>query len=163
MILYHGSYKAIKKPDLSFSRLRTDFGKGFYLTPLKTQAENWAKRFVREQGAAVLSAYEFLPHADDTLPPDVKVLEFDAYHLEWLHFISSCRLGQPVDTEWDLVIGGVANDKVFDTLQLFLDKLIGAEEAIGRLQYDKPNIQYCFKKQSLIDEYLHLLDSEEIK
>ena len=34
MILYHGSYKAIEKPDLSFSRLRTDFGKGFYLTSI---------------------------------------------------------------------------------------------------------------------------------
>jgi len=162
MILYHGSYKAIEKPDLSFSRLQTDFGKGFYLTPLKTQAANWARRFVRERGGAVLSAYEFLPHADDALSPDVKILKFDAYHLEWLRFITSCRQGQPIDTEWDLVIGGVANDKVFDTLQLFLDKLIGAEEAIGRLRYDKPNIQYCFKKQSLIDRYLHFVDSETL-
>jgi len=163
MILYHGSYKAIEKPDLSFSRLRTDFGKGFYLTPLKTQAESWARRFARERGVAVLSAYEFLPRADDALPPDMKVLEFDAYNLEWLHFITACRMGQPVDTEWDLVIGGVANDKIFDTLQLFLDKLIEAEEAIGRLRYDKPNILYCFKQQSLIDKYLHFLDSEVIK
>jgi len=163
MILYHGSYKALEKPDLSFSRAKTDFGKGFYLTPLKTQATNWAKRFNRERGTAVLSAYEFLSHADDKLPPDVKILEFDAYHLEWLNFITACRLGQPVDREWDLVIGGVANDKVFDTLQLFFDKLIGPEEAIGRLRYDKPNIQYCFKKQALIDEYLHFLDSEVIK
>ena len=158
MILYHGSYKAIEKPDLSFSRAKTDFGKGFYLTPLKTQAESWARRFVRERGAAVLSVYEFLPHAG-TLPPDIRVLEFDTYDLEWLHFITACRLGQSVDTEWDLVIGGVANDKVFDTLQLFFDKLIGAEEAIGRLRYDKPNIQYCFKKQSLIDECLHFINS----
>ena len=162
MILYHGSCKAIEKPDLSFSRAKTDFGKGFYLTPLKTQAESWAKRFVRERGVAVLSVYEFLPHAD-TLPPDIRVLEFYTYDLEWLHFITACRLGQSVDAQWDLVIGGVANDKVFDTLQLFFDKLIGAEEAIGRLRYDKPNIQYCFKKQSLIDKYLHFLNSEEIK
>ena len=31
MILYHGSFTAVEKPDLAFSRLRTDFGKGFYL------------------------------------------------------------------------------------------------------------------------------------
>ena len=163
MILYHGSYKTIEKPDLSFSRTKTDFGKGFYLTPLKTQAVSWAKRFFRERGAAVLSAYEFFPPTGGTRSPDVKVLEFDTYDLEWLHFITSCRLGQSVDAQWDLVIGGVANDKVFDTLQLFFDKLIGPEEAIGRLRYDKPNIQYCFKKQSLMDEYLHFLDSEEIR
>jgi len=163
MILYHGSYRAIEKPDLSFSRLRTDFGKGFYLTPLKEQAASWAKRFDRSHGVAVLSAYEFLSQANDQLPLDVKVLEFDTHDLKWLHFIAACRLGQPVDTEWDLVIGGVANDKVFNTLQLFFDKLIGPEEAIGRLRYDKPNIQYCFKKQSLIDEVLFFFDSEVLK
>jgi hypothetical protein len=159
MILYHGSNTAIQKPDLSFSRQRTDFGKGFYLTPLKTQAASWAKRFGRGHGTAVLSAYDF----NDKLPYDVKILEFGDYNLEWLHFIVACRLGQPVDTEWDLVIGGVANDKVFNTLQLFFDKLIGPEEAIGRLRYDKPNIQYCFKKQSLIDEYLVFLNSEVLQ
>ncbi|MCL1910856.1 MAG: DUF3990 domain-containing protein [Leptospirales bacterium] len=163
MILYHGSYTSIEKPDLSFARLRTDFGKGFYLTPLKTQAVNWAERFYRVRGTAVLSAYEFLPNPDDKLPPNIKILEFDTHNPEWLHFITACRLGQPIDTEWDLVIGGVANDKVFDTLQLFFDKLIGAEEAIGRLRYNKPNIQYCFKTQSLIDEYLQFIDSETLK
>jgi hypothetical protein len=163
MILYHGSYRAIEKPDLSFSRLRTDFGKGFYLTPLRTQAVNWAKRFDRERGAAVLSAYEFLPDADDKLPSDVKILKFESYNLEWLHFIAACRRGESVDADWDLVIGGVANDKVFNTLQLFFDNLIGPDEAIGRLRYDKPNIQYCLKKQSLIDKYLRFLDSEVLK
>ena len=162
MILYHGSYTAIEKPDLSFARLRTDFGKGFYLTPIKAQAENWAKRFYREHGTAVLSAYEFLPGPNDKLSPDVKILEFDTHNIEWLNFITACRLGQPVDTEWDLVIGGVANDKVFDTLQLFFDKLVGAEEAIGRLRYNKPNMQYCFKTQSLIDGYLQFIDSEAL-
>jgi hypothetical protein len=163
MILYHGSYTAIEKPDLSFSRFRTDFGRGFYLTPLKEQAVSWAQRFYRDVGSAVLSLYEFLPNPNDKLPPGIKILEFDAHNSEWLNFITACRLGQPVDNEWDLVIGGVANDKVFDTLQLFFDKLIGEEEAIGRLKYRKPNIQYCFKTQSLIDDYLKFIDSEALK
>jgi hypothetical protein len=163
MILYHGSYQAIEKPDLSFSRLCTDFGKGFYLTPLRTQAANWAKRFDRERGTAVTSAFDFLPDAGDKLPSDVRILEFQSYNLEWLHFIAACRRGQPVDADWDLVIGGVANDKVFNTLQLFFDNLIGADEAIGRLRYDKPNIQYCFKSQTLIDGSLFFRNSEVIK
>ncbi|MDR2543751.1 MAG: DUF3990 domain-containing protein [Treponema sp.] len=58
---------------------------------------------------------------------------------------------------------GVANDKVFDTLQLYLDGLIASEEAIGRLRYNKPNFQYCFKNQSLIDEYLHFINFEALK
>ena len=163
MILYHGSYTAIEKPDLSFSRLHTDFGRGFYLTPLKTQAVIWVQRFLHEHSMAVVSVYEFLSKPNKKLPEGVKVLEFNTHNLKWLSFITACRLGQPVDTQWDIVIGGVANDKVFDTLQLYFDELIGAEEAIGRLRYNKPNFQYCFKNQPLIDQYLKFIDSEVLK
>ena len=163
MILYHGSYAAINKPDLSFARSRTDFGKGFYLTPIKEQAEKWSQRFLRVRGTAVVSAYEFPPDANGKLPLDIRTLEFDAYSMKWLNFIAACRLGQPVETEWDLVLGGVANDKVFDTLQLYFDKLIGADEAIGRLRYDKPNLQYCFKTQPAIDKYLVFCGSEAME
>jgi hypothetical protein len=160
MILYHGSYISIENPDLSKSRLRTDFGRGFYLTPLKAQAESWAQRFNRTHGNAVISRYEFLQKTDDKLSSDIKVLEFDTHSLEWLDFVTACRLGKPVDQEWDLIIGGVANDKVFDTIQLYFDNLIRAEEAIGRLRYNKPNHQYCFKRQSLINAYLRYTGSE---
>ena len=30
----------------------------------------------------------------------------------------------------------------------------GSRDAIKRLRYEKPNIQYCFKKQKVIDKYL---------
>jgi hypothetical protein len=160
MILYHGSKKAIERPDLSFSRLRTDFGKGFYLTPLKTQAESWAQRFIRGHGAAMISSYDFLPGLDEKPPAETRILEFGEYSLDWLNFIASCRLGLPVDTVWDLVIGGVANDKVFDTLQLYFDRLITADDAIGRLRYSQPNLQYCFKDQYFIDGFLRYKGSE---
>lgn len=163
MILYHGSNVAIEKPDLSFSRRRTDFGKGFYLTPLREQAVSWAQRFLHEHCTAVISLYSFLPTPKDILPAETRVLEFNEHNLEWLDFIASCRLGHNDDSSWDLVIGGVANDKVFDTLQLYFDGLIGAEEAIGRLRYNKPNFQYCFKTQSLVDTYLHFVKSEVLK
>ena len=162
MILYHGSYTAIEKPDLRFSRPKTDFGKGFYLTPLKEQAISWSNRFRYERGTSVISIFNFLLKPGEKLPDTIRVLEFDTHSAEWLDFITACRLGQPVDSKWDLVLGGVANDKVFDTLQLYFDNLISADEAIGRLRYNKPNYQYCFKTQSLIDEYLSFAGSEVI-
>jgi hypothetical protein len=163
MILYHGSYTIIEKPDLSFSRLKTDFGKGFYLTPLKEQAVNWSQRFLREQGLSVVSVYEFSLDPSDNPHKEIRILEFDNHDLKWLNFITACRLGKPVDIDWDLIIGGVANDKVFDTLQLYFDNLIRAEEAIGRLRYNKPNFQYCFKTQSIIDDHLRFIGSEALK
>jgi len=162
MILYHGSYIAIEKPDLTFSRLRTDFGRGFYLTPIKEQAYSWAKRFKDERGASVVSSYNYTGNIYNGSPPEINVLDFESHSIEWLNFIMACRLGQPVDTQWDLIIGGVANDKVFDTLQLYLDNLINAEDAIGRLKYNKPNLQYCIKTQTLIDRCLKFTEAEEM-
>ena len=163
MMLYHGSYTIIEKPSLRFSRSRTDFGKGFYLTPLKAQAASWSMRYLRERGTAIISAYDFLSKPSEKLPPDIRILEFDTHSIEWLDFITACRLGQPVDSDWDLVLGGVANDKVFDTLQLYFDNLIGTDEAIGRLRYNKPNFQYCFKAQHLIDGFLKYSGSEALQ
>ena len=48
MILYHGSYIAISKPDLLHSRPYVDFGRGFYTTPFRDQAESWCNRYKRQ-------------------------------------------------------------------------------------------------------------------
>ena len=47
MMLYHGSYIEIAKPDLKRSRPNVDFGLGFYTTPLYEQAEKWCGKFKR--------------------------------------------------------------------------------------------------------------------
>lgn len=44
MKLYHGSNITIKQIDLSMCKPYKDFGKGFYLTEIKEQAEQMAKR-----------------------------------------------------------------------------------------------------------------------
>ena len=44
MIVYHGSTLEIHTPDVNHSSHNLDFGKGFYVTTVKEQAERWAKR-----------------------------------------------------------------------------------------------------------------------
>lgn len=54
MILYHGSNFEFDTIDLSKCRPGTDFGQGFYLTPLKEQAEERARMgrvCIQEQNA----------------------------------------------------------------------------------------------------------------
>ena len=156
MILYHGSYLVVENPDISFSRRNLDFGKGFYVTPIKEQAINWSRRFKDRHGCSVVSAYE----VDVTeLNKNALILSFDTYSDEWLDFIVMCRQGEDVG-DYDVVVGGVANDRVFDTVQLLLDGLIDKTESIKRLRYDKPNIQYCFRSQAIIDTHLRFLTSE---
>ena len=44
MLVYHGSYMKIPNPDIGYGRFNLDFGKGFYVTTLQTQADKWARR-----------------------------------------------------------------------------------------------------------------------
>jgi len=157
MILYHGSYVCVDKPDITHSRNNLDFGRGFYTTPIKEQAVKWSERFKPKHGQGIVSGYEF----DEAVLcyDSTRVLKFDTYSDEWFDFIAACRRGRIIG-EYNIIIGGVANDKVFDTILLFIDGLIDRARAIDRLRYDKPNIQYCFKNQPVIDKYLKFISSE---
>lgn len=145
MILYHGSYLEVKIPDLSHSRPNVDFGRGFYTTPIYEQAEKWCGKFIRRGKEGVISEYDF----DETTLNGLKILKFDSYSEEWLDFIMCCRNGDD-KSDYDIVIGGVANDKVFNTVELFFDGLIDKSEAIKRLRYEKPNLQVCLRTASAI-------------
>ena len=150
MNLYHGSYTAIPHPNLSFARNTTDFGKGFYTTTMQSQAEKWAERYKRRQGLGVVSIYQI---NENDITKCASVLAFDSYSVEWLDYIINCRQGLSTDS-FDLVIGGIANDDIFNTLTLYFRRYIDKAEALKRLCYEKPNIQYCFKTQHIIDKYL---------
>ena len=119
MILYHGSFLDIAQPDLVHSRPNVDFGRGFYVTPLYEQAAKWCGKFKRRGKDGIISKYEY----DESRETELKVLKFDSYSEEWLDFILNCRSGKDM-TDYDLVLGGVANDKVFNTVELFFDGLI---------------------------------------
>ena len=145
MILYHGSFLEITKPDLVHSRLNVDFGRGFYVTPLHEQAAKWCGKYKRRGKDGIISWYEY----DEGREGELKILKFDSYSEEWLDFIMNCR-GENDSTDYDLVVGGVANDKVFNTVELFFDGLIDKTEAIKHLRYEKPNLQICFRTEKAL-------------
>lgn len=156
MILYHGSYLEIAEPDLLHSRPNVDFGRGFYVTPIYEQAAKWCGKFKRRGRSGIISRYLFEESHKDRL----RIMEFDSYSEAWLDFILSCRSGKD-SSDYDLVIGGVANDRVFNTVELFLDGLIDKNEALNRLRYEKPNLQICFRTEKAL-ELLHFEGSEAV-
>lgn len=158
MILYHGSYSVISKPDVIYSRERLDFGAGFYLTNIYEQAKNWATRFRYRKCPCIVNVFE-LDYGFVQKKYRVKI--FESYDKEWLHFIIRNREGQEVE-EYDVIIGGVANDKVFNTIELFRDGLISEEETLGRLKYEKPNWQMCIRNQEILDNALKFQKSEVV-
>ena len=157
MILYHGSNTEIKYPDIQFSRLNVDFGKGFYTTPILAQAENWFQKFKRRDQQAILNQYQFC----ELESHQFKILRFESYSESWLDFVLACRNGQD-KTDYDMVIGGVANDKVFNTIELYFDGLIGKTEALKRLKFEDPNLQICFRSQDMIERCLKFERSDSI-
>lgn len=148
MRLYHSSNLIVEHPEISYSREYLDFGKGFYMTSLEEQAISYGNRFKRREADAWLNIYEL-----DFNPADWKIVQFKHYDMEWLTFVTKCRKGED-DSDYDLIIGGIANDKVVRTLDLYFNGDITAEVAIGKLKYEKPNNQFCIRTQSMIEQCL---------
>ncbi len=156
MRLYHTSNVTVKQPDAFHSRDFLDFGKGFYLTSIYDQAVKYGQRFIRRQQKAWLNIYEF-----ESELTEWKVLKFDSYNLEWLDFVAKCRSGKD-DSDYDIVIGGIANDKVIRTLDRYFLGELSAEETIGQLIYEKPNIQYCIRSQEMLEKCITHIESRQI-
>ncbi len=156
MLVYHSSTEIVQSPDILHSRSNLDFGRGFYVTTLKGQAIKYAERFLFRGKRAFLNIYELAE-----VPNSFKILEFDAYDEPWLDFISDCRLGKD-STDYDIVIGGIANDKVFRTIDLYFSGDISKNDALKRLQFEHPNRQICLRTQDIIDRCIIFRSAEEI-
>lgn len=157
MRLYHASEQKIEKPDVLHSRDKLDFGRGFYLTSLRDQAVRYAERFTRRGKEAFINEYEL-----DENTPDFFVKSFSCYDEEWLDYVAVCRKGEQPAKDYDAVSGGVANDKVFNTVDLYFAGLISKREALGRLKYEKPNHQLCILNGRMLDLHLHFIKAEKI-
>lgn len=148
MKVYHTSTSIVDSPDTIHSRRFLDFGQGFYVTTLREQAVRYAERFLLRGKEAWLNVYEFSLNRDNY---DIKT--FEHYDEFWLDFVTACRRGDYAPN-YDIVIGGIANDKVFRTLDLYFADDINKQEALRRLTYEKPNNQICIRSQRVIDECL---------
>lgn len=156
MKLYHSSNMIVEHPDVQHSRKYHDFGRGFYLTSIYEQAIRYAHRFKRRDQQAWLNVYELEDVFDDW-----NVRYFDSYDKEWLDFVAQCRDGKEVG-DYDLVVGGIANDRVILTLDRYFAGEISQEEALGMLRFEKPNIQYCIRSERMLNECITYVESQQL-
>ena len=156
--LYHGSWTVVDRPQAALGRRNLDFGRGFYLSGLRSQAERWA-RLVTERktraGTPQLNVYRF----DDDAARSCRWLRFEAYDLAWLDFVVACRAGKDVWKQYDIVEGGVANDNVIDTVEDYTMGIITAEQALGQLRYKAVNHQLCIIGQSTLERCLRFAEA----
>ncbi|MEG1545253.1 MAG: DUF3990 domain-containing protein [Tannerellaceae bacterium] len=160
MIVYHGSTQIVRKPLVNAGRHNLDFGPGFYITNLRAQAIYWANRPANAGQPHWLNIYQFdleALHRDH-----YRHLQFAAYNYEWLEFVVANRRGEKRWQSYDLIEGGIANDRVFNTIELYLAGLTAREDALEKLRYEQPNNQLCLLRQEIIDHYLHFVSAEEV-
>lgn len=157
MRVYHGSTVIVDKPDISFSKDYLDFGKGFYVTSYKEQAENWAiRKAMRKNSKGIVNIYEL----DDDLS-SLNVLKFSDDNI-WLEFVCNCRNGSDEYKAYDIIIGDVADDKVFRVVEMYFKGIWDKKRTLEELKYYKRNNQICIVNQDALNKKLRYIESYEV-
>ncbi|MBQ7377536.1 MAG: DUF3990 domain-containing protein, partial [Clostridia bacterium] len=156
---YHGSNTVVEKPRLIEQNRFLDFGYGFYTTTNQTQAVSFAKKVVvRRGGTPTVNVYEI---DDPIVNNTLKIKRFNAPDEEWLDFVSAHRNGTYNKEQSDLIIGAVANDDVYRTLQVYATGLLTKEQALDALKIKQLFDQYVFATNESIS-LLRFIRAEEV-
>ena len=159
MIVYHGSTEIVKKPDTEHSLRPLDFGKGFYVTTVRAQAEKWARRKAAIFGKnnAIVNKYEM---SDNFSGLNKKSFADDLS--EWIDFVCDCRDGKDGYKAFDVILGKVANDKVFRVVDMYHQGIWSKERAIEEMKVYPNYDQIAFITQKAIDQLLTFVSYEEV-
>lgn len=160
--VFHGGIEIIEQPLVEIGRDNLDFGKGFYVTDVLRQAKIWAQIKSRYylDATSIINYYLF---DFEKAVAAFRYKKFEHYDREWLHFIVDCRHGKNVWKSFDIIEGGVANDRVIDTVENFMAGMIDEDKALGLLAMHKPNNQICILNQEVVDKFLRFEKSIKMK
>ena len=131
--LFHGSFVTVAHPEIRIHKFTKDFSWGFYCTEFEMQAVRWATRFNR---VGFVNVYT---HTEN---PDLLVKTFPGLTEEWLDFIVACRNGGTHN--YDIVEGPMADDRIFDEIQRFLDGEITRAAFWELARFKHPTHQISF-------------------
>ncbi len=142
-LAYHGGTEPVPAPEIRARLHAPDFGLGFYTTASEDQAARWARhvRLVRKAEEAVVTVYDISALAAGALA----VKEFGGVSEEWFDAVIACRGGSDVLAAYDVVVGPVADDNVYQTLRLFETGIYSKAEAMRRLLAERLFNQIVFK------------------
>ncbi len=143
MLLYHGSNMEIGEINLAKSRPNKDFGRAFYLSADRRQAEEMAHfKVLTGGGEECITVFEF----DEQSLQDLHVKRFENYSEEWAEFVYNNRdEKQDFQHDYDLVYGPIANDTVGVQIRDLRERKISMKRFLKKLEYYKGiTFQYAF-------------------
>jgi len=155
MILYHGTNRILGDIDFNKSRLRTDFGKGFYFSDKLGNARDWA---VDKSGFSEMPTVMRYDLCNKIFQDQkLSLLRFDNPTIEWLNFVRDNRRRNPDSTaskeprhSYDIVSGPIANDKVAIAVDKYCRDKLTAEEALIEIKAIKNVFQLSVHTQSAL-------------
>lgn len=151
--LFHTGFLKIEKSDIRYGRGNADFGQGFYLSDNEEFSKRWAKE--RKGSETILNSYEL---CTDGLT--IKAFERDE---EWFDYIFRNRAGyQDELAGYDVIIGPIANDTLYDTWGIISSGLPDKGLALELLQIGGQYTQTVIKTDKAARQ-LRFLGAEVIK
>ena len=158
MRVYHGSNIAVQSPKVTYSATCLDFGQGFYLTTVQQQAERWARRKANLKGSpqGIVNVFEF------THTSRLRTLNFADDLDAWIDFVCACRDGGEAFRNYDVIMGKVADDKVFRVVDLYKRGIWDRARAIQEMRVYPSYDQIALISQQTIDEQLTYIQSYEV-
>ena len=158
MTVFHGSICEVRSPDLSRSKKYIDFGPGFYVTDIRKQAERWARRkAARFGGTPIVSAYSL---GDDWSAYRIK--SFPEASKGWLDFVCDCRNGLTPYQSYDIISGKVANDKVYQAIDMYRRGIWDEQRTLKEIAYYEDSRQIVINNPAAISQLLSFTESYEV-
>ena len=159
MICYHGSDTVVDTPKVLEAKRPLDFGGGFYVTTSDKQAKSWAKKvsYRNNSNHMCVNRYEF---DYEKAKADLTVICFESADEKWLDFICDNRSGR-FTGDYDIVIGPVADDKVYRVVVEYENGDLDKESALRNLKTESLCDQILFHTVESL-EYLKYIDTEVI-
>ena len=113
---------------------------------------------MRQKKTPIVNVYEMSEEWQD-----FKVLSFEKENEEWLDFVCACRKGELINTKYDIIIGNLAGDDVFKTVDMYFRGLWDKKKVLSELRYYKMNNQICIVNQETLNRFLTYQNSYEVK
>lgn len=158
--LFHGGTHIIPQPAIREPARTLDFGRGFYLTTSKEQAERWVKNRLRNpDDEGYVNSYNFDLHSASAT---LRVKIFESADEEWVDFVLANRMITGYSHDYDIVIGPVADDKVYTQFSLFEGGIISKDTLIRELKTYRLVDQYLFHTERALP-HLHYVSHYSVK
>lgn len=139
--LFHTGFQVIEKPDITIGRRNADFGRGFYLSENEEFSRRWARE--RKGLTTYLNTYKL-----DPAGLNIKQLTGDE---EWFGYICANRANKPdAFADYDVVIGPIANDTIYDTWGIITSGLLKEDQALRLLMTGPVYEQTAIKTEKAV-------------